>query len=162
MQTLEPSAVLDFDPARPNAREDLKLLQAEVNSLFPIVVMGKMRDHWHREIKKMLAEYKIIPSPLIIDLDQRRDHMIFIPLVSRLLNTTELPQLLLKGKPLGSYHDVLDMRDKGTFPKILEASGAVSVRYATKKDVKEVRRIAEAQRIENERILGPKPIVDGA
>jgi hypothetical protein len=157
METLEPSAVLDFDPARPNARDDLDLLQTEVNALFPVVLFGKMRDPWHREIKKVLAEYKITPSPLIVDVDQRRDHLLFIPLLSRLLNTTELPQLLVQGKSLGSYHDILEMKDKGTFRKTLEASGAVTVRDAKKKK----KGIKEAQRMENERILGPKPIVDG-
>jgi hypothetical protein len=157
MQPLEPSAVLDFDPARPNAREDLELLQAEVNALFPIVLMGKMRDPWHREIKKMLADYKITPSPLIIDVDQRRDHLLFIPLISRLLGTTELPQLLLQGKSVGSYHEVLEMRDKGTFRETLESSGAVTVRDAKKKK----KGVKEEQRVENERILGPNPIIDG-
>ena len=156
MQPLEPSTVLDFDPLGPNAKEDLELLNTEVHALFPLVLLGKMRDPWHREVKKMLAEYKITPSPLIIDVDQRRDHLLFIPLISRLLNTTELPQLLLKGKPLGSYHEILEMKDKGKLVKTLEDSNAISIRAAKKKK----KGVKEAIRLENERILGPQPIVE--
>lgn len=127
-----------------------------MNTIFPVVVMGKMRDPWLREVKKMLAEYKITPAPLMIDVDQRRDQSTFIPLMARLLGTPELPQLLLQGKSLGSYHDVLALRDAGTFRSTLEASGAVSVRDAKKKK----KGVKERERIENERVLGPAPIVD--
>ncbi|WVR05185.1 hypothetical protein IAU60_002197 [Kwoniella sp. DSM 27419] len=151
---LDPHVVLDFDPSHPNAREDMKLLQSEINTIFPIVVLGKMRDPWHREIKRMLAEYKIIPAPLIIDVDQRRDHATIIPLLARLLSTDELPQMLLLGHSLGSYHDILDLRDAGKLAETLEASGSVSMR-----EVKKKKGIKEKERIENERILGPAPII---
>ena len=42
---------------------------------------------------------------------QRRDHRVFIPLLERLLGTAELPQLVIKGNVLGSYHEILDMRE---------------------------------------------------
>jgi len=153
---LEPSIVLDFDPSRPSARDDLDLLVTEISTIFPVVLMGKMRDPWLREVKKMLAEFKITPPPLVIDVDQRRDHATFIPLIARLIGTTELPQLLLQGKSLGSYHDVLALRDAGTARSTIEASGVVSMRDAKKKK----KGAKERERIENERILGPAPIVD--
>ena len=125
--------------------------------MYPVVLMGKMRDPWLREVKKMLAEYVITPTPLIIDVDQRPDHLTFIPLMARLLGSSELPQLLLQGVALGSYHEVLDMRDAGKFRSTLEASGAVSVRL---RDAKKKKGVKERERIENERILGPAPIVE--
>ncbi|WVQ98786.1 hypothetical protein IAU59_005917 [Kwoniella sp. CBS 9459] len=152
---LDPSIVLDFDPAHPNARDDLELLQNEINTIYPIVLVGKMRDPWHREIKRMLADYRIIPAPLIIDIDQRRDHSTMIPLLARLLGTSELPQLLLQGKSLGSYHDLLDLRDQGMLTEAFEESGAVSMRQLKKKK----KGLKEKERIENERILGPAPII---
>ncbi|WVF72210.1 hypothetical protein IAT40_007022 [Kwoniella sp. CBS 6097] len=155
LEPLDPSIVLDFDPAHPNARDDLELLQNEINTIYPIVLIGKMRDPWHREIKRMLADYRIIPAPLIIDVDQRRDHSIMIPLLARLLGTSELPQLLLQGKSLGSYHDILDLRDQGVLKETFEGSGAVSMRQLKKKN----KGLKEKERIENERILGPAPIV---
>ncbi|KAK8869737.1 hypothetical protein IAR55_000305 [Kwoniella newhampshirensis] len=153
---MDPSVILDFDPAHPNAKQDLELLQKEVNALYPLVLFGKMRDPWHREIKRMLAEYKIKPSPLIVDVDQRNDHSIFIPVLARLLGTTDLPQLLLQGEALGSYHEVLKLRETGTLQSTLEESGAVTVREIKKKK----KGVKERERLENERILGPAPIVE--
>lgn len=104
--------------------------------------MGKMRDPWHREIKKMLAEFKITPAPLIIDLDQRRDHRTFIPLVARILGTDELPQLVLDGKPVGSYHEILELREKGEFASVLEDQGLlVTDAKKKKKGIKERERL---------------------
>nr|XP_031862726.1 uncharacterized protein CI109_001738 [Kwoniella shandongensis]KAA5529798.1 hypothetical protein CI109_001738 [Kwoniella shandongensis] len=153
---MNPGVILDFDPAHPNAQHDLELLQNEINTLYPLILFGRMRDPWHREIKRMLAEYKIMPTPLIIDVDQRKDHSIFIPVLSRLLDTTDLPQLVLQGEPLGSYHDILDLREKGILQSTLEASGAMSVSQIKKKK----KGGKEKERIENERILGPAPIVE--
>ncbi|OCF41296.1 hypothetical protein I317_04867 [Kwoniella heveanensis CBS 569] len=155
LEPLDPSVVLDFDPSGPNARDDLELLQNEINTIYPIVLVGKMRDPWHREIKRMLADYRIVPAPLIIDVDQRRDHSTIIPLLARLIGTTELPQLLLQGKSIGSYHDILDLRDQGLLRETIEESGAVSMRQLKKKK----KGLKEKERIENERILGPAPIV---
>lgn len=153
---LDPSLILDFDPTHPNARDDLDLLKDEIHTLYPLILFGKMRDPWHREVKKMLAEYKIVPAPLVIELDQRPDSGVFAPLLARLLGTNELPQLTLFGKSLGSYHDVLNLREKGKLKSTLEAGG-LSVK-AAKKNKKRVR---ETEREENERVLGPRPIVDG-
>lgn len=170
---LDPSVVLDFDPTRSGAREDLDLLVSEVNTIYPLVLMGKMRDPWHREVKRMLAEYKITPAPLIIDVDQRRDHRTFIPLVARILGTEELPQLVLDGKPIGSYHQVLEMKENDTFASLLEEQGMlVSEAKKKKKGVKERERLEVSWWLccgeffvlvlifQNERILGPAPIRD--
>ena len=50
---LEPAIVLDFDPARASARDDLDLLVSEINSIYPVVLFGKMRDPYYREIKDL-------------------------------------------------------------------------------------------------------------
>lgn len=134
--------VLDFDPTRVGAREDLELLVNEVNTVYPLVLFGKMRDPYYREIKKVLAEYKITPAPLVIDVDQRRDHRTFIPLLARLLDSEQLPQLVLKGHSLGSYHEVLSLQDKGELTTALEQGGlVVREQKKKKKGVKERERI---------------------
>ncbi|KAL7424050.1 hypothetical protein Q5752_001635 [Cryptotrichosporon argae] len=153
---LEPSAILGFDPTAPSAADDLAILKDETNALYPIVLFGRMRDPWHREIQKMLAEYKITPAPLVVDVDQRRDHLLFVPLLERLFGTATLPRLVLLGRDLGSYPAIAEMRDKGTLVDTLEASGAVSIRQA--KPLKKGRR--EKERQEMERVLGPKPVAD--
>jgi hypothetical protein len=116
-----------------------------------------MRDPWHREIQKVLAEFKITPSPLIVDIDQRRDHLLFIPLLARIFGDSELPQLTLAGESLGTYHDVLELKDSGKLRATLEASGLVSIRDIKKKK----KGSKERERLDNERVLAPKPIIDG-
>ncbi|WWC61062.1 uncharacterized protein I303_103640 [Kwoniella dejecticola CBS 10117] len=153
---LDPHTILDFDPTHPNAREDLNLLQEEINTMYPIVLVGRMRDPWHREIQRILSEYKIQPPPLVIDLDQRKDHATIIPLFERLLDTSVLPQLVVQGKSLGSYHDILDMRDSGRLIDTLQENESISIQEIVKKKKKGIR---EKERIENERILRPAPIV---
>ncbi len=74
--------------------------------MFPIVLVGKMRDPWHREIKKLLASYKISPPPMIIEVDQRSDVEHLVPLLARLLDSDELPHVLVGGKTIGSYTQV--------------------------------------------------------
>ncbi|WWC89983.1 uncharacterized protein L201_004913 [Kwoniella dendrophila CBS 6074] len=155
---LDPHKVLDFDPTHSNAKEDLILLQQEINTMYPIILIGKMRDPYHREIKRILSEYKITPSPLIIDVDQRRDSEIIIPLFSRLLDLgdkDELPQLVLQGKSLGSYHDILNLRDQGKLIEMFEENEHISISQLKKKK----KGLKEKERIENERILKPAPIV---
>ncbi|WWD10087.1 hypothetical protein V865_008220 [Kwoniella europaea PYCC6329] len=157
---IDPHTVLDFDPTHPNAREDLLLLQNDINTMYPLVLIGKMRDPYHREIKRILSEYKISPSPLMIDVDQRRDHQVIIPLFTRLLgieSEKDLPQLVLQGKTLGSYHAILDLRDKGELKEVIEKSGSIQIREVGGK--KKRKGLKEKERIENERILKPAPIV---
>ena len=153
-ETLDPSIILGFDPTSPNAKQDLQFLHDEINSLYPIVLFGQMRDPWHREVRAILAEYKITPAPLLVDVDQRRDHTVFSAILARLFGTDELPLLVLNGVSIGSYHKVLELR---TLKARLEANNSVSVRNAKKKK----KGVKERERLENERILAPKPVVDG-
>ena len=154
---LDPSIILDFDPTSSSAKQDMQFLHEEINSLYPMVLFGRMRDPWHREIRAILSEYKITPAPLLVDVDQRRDHHVFHGILSRLFGTQELPLLILNGVSVGTYHDVLALREAGTLKSRLEANGSVSLRNAKKKK----KGVRERERKENERILGPKPIVDG-
>ncbi|ADV19495.1 Hypothetical Protein CGB_A2760C [Cryptococcus gattii WM276] len=152
---LDPSVILDFDPSHPNARDDLLLLQTEINALYPLVLYGRMRDPHYREIKRLLSEVKITPAPLVIEVDQRKDHKVFIPTVARLLGD-ELPVITLQGKKLGGYKEIMAMHEAGTLKDRLQKDGAVLVRELKKKK----KGVKEQERIENERVLGPAPVVD--
>ncbi|ODN98493.1 hypothetical protein L198_03738 [Cryptococcus wingfieldii CBS 7118] len=151
---LDPSLVLDFDPASPRARADLELVQSEINALYPLVLFGKMRDPRYRELKSLLSQVKISPPPLVIEVDQRRDQTVFIPTIARLLGTDDLPQITLQGKPLGSYEELVEMHTAGTLFSHFEATGAVEVKELKKKSRGE----RERERLENERVLGPAPV----
>ncbi|KAL0254018.1 hypothetical protein I308_101397 [Cryptococcus tetragattii IND107] len=152
---LDPSVILDFDPSHPNARDDLLLLQTEINALYPLVLYGRMRDPRYREIKRLLSEVKITPAPLVIEVDQRKDHKVFIPTVARLLGD-ELPVITLQGKKLGGYKEIMAMHEAGTLKDRLQKDGAVLVRELKKKK----KGVKEQERIENERVLGPAPVAD--
>lgn len=113
-----------------------------------------MRDPHHREIKRLLSEVKITPAPLIVEVDQRKDRNVFIPTVARLLGD-ELPVITLQGKRLGGYKEIMAMHEAGTLNDRLQKGGAVLVREIKKK----MKGIKEQERIENERVLGPAPVV---
>ncbi|ODN83202.1 hypothetical protein L202_01389 [Cryptococcus amylolentus CBS 6039] len=151
---LDPSLVLDFDPASPRARADLELVQSEINTLYPLVLFGKMRDPRYRKLKSLLSQVKISPPPLVIEVDQRRDQTVFIPTIARLLGTDDLPQITLQGKSLGSYEELVEMHTAGTLFSQIEATGAVEVKQLKKKSRGE----REKERLENERVLGPAPV----
>ena len=148
-------SILDFDPSRSDARDDLDLLVEHIHTVYPIVLYGKMRDPWHRKIQKMLAGYRITPTPLIVDIDQRRDWHTFESVLHRLLDVNELPQLVIRGKVIGSYHHLLDLKDTGTLALTLQDHGGITLIDAVKKK----KGIKERERLENERILQPAPII---
>ncbi|WVO13936.1 hypothetical protein L204_101561 [Cryptococcus depauperatus] len=152
---LDPSLVLDFDPYHPNARRDLAILQLETNALYPLVLFGRMRDPRYREIKSILSKVKITPPLLTIEVDQRRDHKVFIPTIARLLGTFELPQLTLEGKVIGNYKEIMSLHTSGALNDKLQENGSVLV-----KELKKKKSFWERERMENERVLGPAPIVD--
>ena len=104
----------------------------------------------------MLAEYRITPSPLIVDIDQRRDWHTFEAVLDRLLEVDELPQLVVRGNVIGSYHHLLDLRDKGKLASTLEEQGGITLIDA----VRRKKGLKEKERLENERILQPAPIME--
>ncbi|RSH80418.1 uncharacterized protein EHS24_008996 [Apiotrichum porosum] len=155
-QPLDASLLLGFNPTTvESAAEDLEFLKEEVNTQYPLVLLGRLRDPWQGEMMKLLEHYKISPEPLIIDVDLRKDHEQFIPTLERLLDSSDLPQLLLLGKPLGNVRDILAWED-AEFKSTVMASDAVSVRSLTKKD----KHRREKERQERERLLRPAPIVE--
>jgi glutaredoxin len=81
-------------------------LEREIWGMFPVVLVGKMRDPWHRELKKLLSTYKISPPPMILEIDQRSDAQHLVPLLARLLGKEGLPQVIVGGKTIGGYKDV--------------------------------------------------------
>ncbi|MGG6499450.1 UNVERIFIED_CONTAM: hypothetical protein NY603_41675, partial [Bacteroidetes bacterium 56_B9] len=76
-------------------------------------------------------------------------HHVFTGILERIFGTKELPLLVLNGVSVGSYHDVLALREAGTIKSRLEANGSVSVRTVKKKK----KGVRERERKENERIL---------
>lgn len=152
---LDPQLILDFDHTRPAARSDMRQLELDMMGLFPVILFGKMRDPQHREIMKMLSQYKIDPPPLVVEVDQRADADYLIPTLARLLGTKQLPQVVLNGHAAGGYKAIQAAFDGKDFKELIATSGAEVTEKKTKKKAKYAKM---AERAENERVLGPRPI----
>ena len=106
-----------------------------------MIIFGRLRDPRHFEIKKILAHLRITPTPLVVDVDQRRDHEVFIPVLARLLGTPELPQVLLQGEKLMSHTDILAADDDDTLIGTLQDAGLTVSRKRKIKGAKEWERL---------------------
>jgi hypothetical protein len=82
------------------------------------------------------------------------DQDIMIPLLARLLDTPTLPQLVVSLTPVGSYPEVMELRDSGEFMSAIASAGAYIT--ASKHNAKGAK---ERLRHENERLLAPGPVL---
>jgi len=65
------------------------------------------------------------PAPIIIDIDIRDDADVLKPILARLTSSTELPILLVNGKPVGSIEDIRELVRSGELQHMIGAAGAV-------------------------------------
>lgn len=65
------------------------------------------------------------PSPTIIDVDIRDDAKVVEAIICRLTLSSELPVLLIEGKPIGSIEEIRALEKSGELHKLVTASGAV-------------------------------------
>ena len=65
------------------------------------------------------------PAPTIIDIDVRDDADVLKPILARLTSSTELPILLVNGKPVGSIEDIRELVKSGELQEMIETAGAV-------------------------------------
>lgn len=154
---LDPQLVLDFDYTKAaTARLDMEQLAEDVWQLFPLVIIGKMRDPYHREVLKVMSHYVTNPPPLIIEVDQRRDAATLVPILSRLLDVDTFPQIVVNGRSIGGYKEIVKYQEDKT---IKEYFGSKGIEMKDKKK-KKIKYIKDSERREMERILGPKPIAE--
>lgn len=153
-ESIDMSVLVGFDPSAAGAADDLEFLKEEVITQHPLVLFGRMRDPWHHEVVSVLDQWKITPSPLIVEVDQRRDAATFEPVLERLFGTDELPQLVLAGQTIGGAQEVLGMETDDLKDK-LEKSGLMTVAEKKKK-----KNDLAAQRERQHRLLHPDPIED--
>lgn len=149
-EPIDPSVLLGFDPSGPHAADDLEFLKEEVNALYPLVLFGRLRDHKHAAVSRLLSTWTITPAPIVVDVDMRSDRDRFIPSLQRLLGTEELPQLLMLGRSLGGADDILEM-EREELKDLMERTGVITVR----KGRKGPKHAVNAEKERNERILKP-------
>jgi hypothetical protein len=97
---IDPQLVLDFDTRSPHAAEEVEAMVEDVWIRNPVVLYAKYYSPVTREIKAILDKLNLRPAPTIFDVDQRDDAAVLVPLLARLVNTTDLPVLLVGGVPL--------------------------------------------------------------
>jgi len=61
------------------------------------------------------------------------DAEVLIPLLHRLTSTTELPLVLIGGKPVGSFATVRELKESGELAKMITDAGAIIDGGAKKK-----------------------------
>ena len=149
--------VLEFDYTKvETARDDMAQLTEDVFALFPVIIVGRMRDPHHRDILRTMSHYTSNPPPLVIEVDQRQDAETLVPLLGRLLDTHELPQIIVMGEPAGGHAVITKLQEEG---ELKAHFGRLGVDMKDKKMKKKSKYIKDAESREKERILGPKPIM---
>ncbi|KAF8473085.1 hypothetical protein DFH94DRAFT_636331 [Russula ochroleuca] len=122
---IDPQLVLDFDTRSPEAEDEIADIIVDVWTNNPVVLFTKLRSAISREIKAILQDMDLKPPPTVFDVDQRADAEVLTPLLFRLTNATELPILLIGGKPVGSMDVIRESHTAGTLKSLIIQAGAV-------------------------------------
>ena len=94
-----------------------------------------------RELKQMLLDMNLLPSPAIIEVEDRRtcihivhlsfaysytaDEHVLRDLLQRLTGEPELPLLLVGGKTVGTMQEIRYTYTKGELARLVSKAGAV-------------------------------------
>jgi hypothetical protein len=106
---IDPQVVLDFDTRTAHAAEEVQALVEDVWVRNPVVLYAKYFSPVTREVKSVFKKFDMKPAPTIFDVDKRSDAHVLVPLLHRLVNSTDLPILLINGVPL--ITQALESRD---------------------------------------------------
>ncbi|KAH7927544.1 hypothetical protein BV22DRAFT_1111070 [Leucogyrophana mollusca] len=122
---IDPQLVLDFDTRSARAADEVNQIVEEVWTRYPVMLFTKLHSANSREIRFMLANMNLRPAPEVFEVDQRQDAEVLTPLLHRLTSSTELPILLVGGKPVGSMEDMRQLHESGELQKMITDAGAV-------------------------------------
>ncbi|KAI0358518.1 hypothetical protein OH77DRAFT_1397128 [Trametes cingulata] len=136
-QPIDPELVLDFDTRGPHAEQELQNVVHDVWARNPVMLYSKVHSPLSREIKQVLADLYLRPAPTIVDVDQRPDENVLVPLLYRLTSTNELPILLIGGRTIGSPKEIRYLAAKGELQRLITAAGGV-IDGARKKKAKKL------------------------
>ncbi|KAF5351703.1 hypothetical protein D9756_007654 [Leucocoprinus leucothites] len=141
---IDPQLVLDFDTRGPRASKEVVAMVEDVWSRNPVFLYSKVsglpkgtrrttelsnfrNQHYSaasREVKMILDNFNLKPTPTIIDVDVRDDADVLIPMLHRLTSIHEFPILIVAGRLVGTLEDVRQMNNNGTLRQMIAQSGA--------------------------------------
>ncbi|KAG2135428.1 hypothetical protein DEU56DRAFT_737751 [Suillus clintonianus] len=124
-QPIDPQLVLDFDTRSPRAAYEVNQIVQDVWSRYPVMLFTKLHHANSREIKQIISNMDLRPPPAIFEVDQREDADVLIPLLHRLTSSTELPLMLIGGKPVGSMDTIRELNEAGELQKLITNAGGV-------------------------------------
>ncbi|WVQ85461.1 hypothetical protein IAT38_007626 [Cryptococcus sp. DSM 104549] len=145
---------LPFNPHLANAKAEIDELVRTQWEDHPVMVLGNMRDIGMRDARALLTQYNIKPAPFYVDIDQRVDSHTLSASLERILGKQDGPYILLRGQNIGNAVKLAELEKKETLVETVAASGA-----SIAKKLKRNKHQKEEERKENERVLGPRPIV---
>ncbi|KIO30723.1 hypothetical protein M407DRAFT_5478 [Tulasnella calospora MUT 4182] len=134
------NAITDVDPNEPipaellldfntrggdRARAELENVVQSTWFEHPVVIFSLVHSPKAREVKKIIDSYKLLPKPVVIEVDERRDADIISPLLHRLTSSPTLPILLVGGKPAGTVDQIQAAHEDGSLKRLLAEAGAV-------------------------------------
>ncbi|KAI0339897.1 hypothetical protein BDW22DRAFT_1335269 [Trametopsis cervina] len=122
---IDPEVVVDFNTRTPHALQELEQLVADSWVHYPVVLFSKMHSPQARDLKKMLTELNLKPSPAIIEVEHRPDEDVLKPLLLRLTKADGFPILLVGGKTVGTFEEIKYAFHKGELAKTISAAGAI-------------------------------------
>ncbi|KAG9043226.1 hypothetical protein FS837_009854 [Tulasnella sp. UAMH 9824] len=134
------NAITDVDPNEPIPAELLldfntrsgDRAKAELDNVVqstwfehPVVIFSLVHSPRAREVKKIIDSYKLLPKPVVIEVDERRDADVISPLLHRLTSSPTLPILLVGGRPAGNVEQIQAAHEDGSLKRLLADAGAV-------------------------------------
>ncbi|KAJ7646711.1 hypothetical protein FB45DRAFT_1051348 [Roridomyces roridus] len=122
---IDPELVLDFDTRSPHAMEEVELVVEDVWTRNPVMLYCKLHSAVSRELKGILEDMNLRPPPMILEVDTRDDGEVLLPILSRLTGSSEIPILLIGGRPVGSMAQIREMLSTGELQRLVKSSGAV-------------------------------------
>ncbi|KAJ3719063.1 hypothetical protein DFJ43DRAFT_1206910 [Lentinula guzmanii] len=126
-QPIDPQLVLEFDTRGSRASEEVQVMVEDVWQRNPVFLYSKLYSPISREIKATLLSMNLYPAPTIMDVDIRPDADVLKPMLMRLTSLSDLPILLVGGKPVGSITEIREMVETGELQRKIYEAGAVSV-----------------------------------
>lgn len=122
---IDPQLVLDFDTRSPRAADEVNQIVKHVWTRYPVMLFTKLHHAHSREARRIVSNLDLRPPPVVIEVDQREDSDVLIPLLHRLTSSTDLPLMLIGGKPIGSMDTIRDLNESGKLQKLITNAGAV-------------------------------------